>query len=59
MRFEFTCGLCKKSFTKGRKFMFDLWENLDDTESEGVTCEDDICTSCSRKIERKIESMRK
>lgn len=59
MRFESECELCKKQVKRGQKFNFDLFERDDDTMSSGVAGADEICTSCARKIERKIESMRK
>lgn len=57
--FKFNCGICGKEVKRGKKFSFDMFEMEDDSTGSGVVCEDEICLSCAKKIENKINSIRK
>ena len=59
MKFEFECELCRKQVKRGGMFSFDIFERLNDFESQGVECADKICKSCSAKIEKKIQSLKR
>jgi hypothetical protein len=59
MKFKFTCGLCQKEVKRGDKFQVDLDQYDSDCTLSGVAGEDDICLTCSSKIENKINSLRK
>tara|TARA_B100001059_G_C17474425_1_gene398625 strand:- start:119 stop:325 length:207 start_codon:yes stop_codon:yes gene_type:complete len=57
--FKFECEICAKEVKRGKKFSFDMFEIDSDSTGTGYICEDEICLSCAKKIENKINSMRK
>ncbi len=59
MEVKFTCELCKKDVKRGNKFNVDITEMLDNSYGQGFGGEDGICQQCAKKIEKKIESLRK
>lgn len=59
IKMKFTCGLCKKEVKRGNKFNVDITEYLYESYGQGYGGEDGICLSCAKKIEKKIESLRK
>lgn len=56
---KFTCELCKKEVKCGNVFNVDITEMIDETYGQGFGGEDGICRACAKKIEKKIESLRK
>ncbi|AUR82014.1 hypothetical protein NVP1017O_45 [Vibrio phage 1.017.O._10N.286.55.C11] len=56
---KFMCGLCKKEVKRGTKFSVDITEWITDSSGQGFESEDEVCHSCAKKIEKKIQSMRK
>jgi hypothetical protein len=59
MKFKFICDLCKKIVKRGDKFRVEVDQYESESELTGVCSEEYICKSCTTKIERKIESLRK
>jgi len=59
MKFKFICDLCKKVVKRGDKFRVEVDQYESESELTGVCSEEYICKSCTTKIERKIESLRK
>ncbi|AYA63857.1 hypothetical protein DS731_07485 [Alteromonas sp. RKMC-009] len=57
--FKFTCEICNKQVKRGRKFDCNMFEMDSDSTGNGHICFDEICFSCAKKIENKIETMRR
>ncbi len=56
---KFTCELCKKEVKRGSRFSVDITEWDCKTSGTGYDGADKICLQCAKKIEKKLDSMRK
>lgn len=56
---KFTCELCKKEVKRGSRFSIDVTEWDCETSGTGYDGADKICLQCAKKIEKKLDSMRK
>ena len=60
MNFKFTCSLCSRKVTHGKKFSIDCteWES-EHVGGYGGIDEESLCENCHDDIEDKVNSMRK
>ena len=59
MKYKFTCSLCKKKVKRGEKNRVEIDQHDDDTCFSGILYEEDVCNNCIKRIEAKIDFMRK